>query len=679
MLRPAAGLRVHTTPAAPAFPCARPLTVRDPSSPASRHSHASVVVSSEEGLLYIFGGILDEPVVSSDEPQPGKVANDIWAYDMASQGWEEVPFEKSQLGCDLPAESQQVKKPPARAGHKMVSRRTGAITCGGHGYADDGRTKTLLSAQGKMDCWWFTPGSPPRWDALNLDKSSAAGGPEPRYAHSMSYDPDADRIIVFGGKTANGALLDDCWALSEVATTTYTSFDTTSNETVLEIAALEYRGTYKWSMCGPAASSGASTNGTSLKPQARYGHQSVYFAQSLYVVGGYAEDGLRVVAKQDIWLVDLVHENGKWSQLMPATETPPSRGFHALWLSGYKIILHGGQGPSGSGFAAVLSDTWEFDLFSNEWQQKASSSAVPVMSHLAINPLQVAGEFNKAISFGGRDQEGNPSGRLYQFSSAKATDAWKRLYPAGVSPSRRTGHALVFEQSSARIIISFGMGSNGMQQDTWVLDLATRMWKCHYGSDPSCEFKASNAADAMMYRGPGEIAFASQIETDMYSFLFGGAKVEIKTCAEMKLGVKGNIAVAANVLDMWAMDISRLSFLKVVLDKTVPNPTATFLSSMAATAEIDGFKRPAVLVGGADLSCVSKNPPCTMPTPSNEIWIMDTALKESAGTRDKMAELDGVDDIIQVVLPSWCKSVTAMNVLWIDAWIMVVSTGKVSE
>jgi len=101
MLRPAAGLRVHTTPAAPAFPCARPLTVRDPSSPASRHSHASVVVSSEEGLLYIFGGILDEPVVSSDEPQPGKVANDIWAYDMASQGWEEVPFEKSQLGCDL--------------------------------------------------------------------------------------------------------------------------------------------------------------------------------------------------------------------------------------------------------------------------------------------------------------------------------------------------------------------------------------------------------------------------------------------------------------------------------------------------------------------------------------------------------------------------------------------------
>jgi hypothetical protein len=56
---------------------------------------------------------------------------------------------------------------------------------------------------------------------------------------------------------------------------------------------------------------------------------------------------------------------------------------------------------------------------------------------------------------------------------------------------------------------------------------------------------------------------------------------------------------------------------------------------------------------------------------------MDTAQKESGGTRDKMAEFDGIDDIIQVVLPSWCKSVMAMNVLWIDSWMMVVSTGKV--
>ena len=55
--------------------------------------------------------------------------------------------------------------------------------------------------------------------------------------------------------------------------------------------------------------------------------------------------------------------------------------------------------------AAVLGDTWQFDLFTMEWIQKASSAAVPVMSNLAINPLDKAA---RAISFGGRDASGNP-------------------------------------------------------------------------------------------------------------------------------------------------------------------------------------------------------------------------------------------------------------------------------
>lgn len=80
----------------------------------------------------------------------------------------------------------------------------------------------------------------------------------------------------------------------------------------------------------------------------------------------------------------------------------------------------------------MLGDTWEFDLFSKEWHQKATSAAVPIMSHLSINPLE--GGLGKATSFGGRDSDGNPSGRLYAFSPAKAADAWERVYPAGASP-----------------------------------------------------------------------------------------------------------------------------------------------------------------------------------------------------------------------------------------------------
>ena len=52
----------------------------------------------------------------------------------------------------------------------------------------------------------------------------------------------------------------------------------------------------------------------------------------------------------------------------------------------------------------------------------------------------------------------------------------------------------------------------------------------------------------------------------MFSFPFGGARSEIVPCEQVGRGVSGNIAVAYNVLDMWAMDASRLVFLKVTID-----------------------------------------------------------------------------------------------------------------
>jgi len=629
------------------------LTVGWERSPASRHSHVSVVIPSEQGLLYMFGGY----TLSGGA---GTVNNDMWAYDQAAQGWEEVQFPATVLGCDLPAEAQTLRLPPKRAGHGMVSMRTGAITCGGYAFKADSQTKKYLADDdGRMDCWWFTPGSPPRWDAVKIVGDSSTA-PVARNSHTMSYDMEHGKVIVFGGETLNGQPLNDCWSLDEVA-----EIIGTDNETSYKFADFEYKGNYSWSKCDPVHSK--TSNKTALKPQARYGHQSVYFHNSLYVVGGFAIDGKRVTAKQDIWILKL---DISWEELMPTTRTPDARGYHAMWLSGFKILLHGGQGPSGSGVAAVLGDTWQFDLFTKEWHQKASSAAVPIMSNLAINPLDNSA---KAISFGGRDSSGNPSGRLYTFSASKATDSWERVYPAGVRPSRRTGNTLVYDQGSARIITSFGLDGSGMQEDTWILDLGTRMWKCWYGSAPTCTYPAPNPR----YSGPGKIAFPSQVQAGLYSFLFGGARVDVRSCKEMNMGTTGKVAVGSNVNEMWAMDTSTLGFLKVLLDTTKPQPKATFLSSMVVASEFSGFKQPLVLAGGADLSCTTASPPCTLPMPSNEVWVMDTARQESLVAGDNMAELDGEDDMLQIVLPGWCNNVMMMNVLWIDSWLLVMSMGKV--
>jgi len=44
-----------------------------------------------------------------------------------------------------------------------------------------------------------------------------------------------------------------------------------------------------------------------------------------------------------------------------------------------------------------------------------------------------------------------------------------------------------------------------MQEDTWILDLSTRMWTCWYGSEKSCVHKLPSA----LYRGPGRFSKVS--------------------------------------------------------------------------------------------------------------------------------------------------------------------------
>lgn len=100
----------------PTFACER--------SPSARHSHASVVVPTEQGLLYLFGGCTQEPKFTGTPKQSGQVTDDVWAYDQAAQGWEAVKFPASTMGCDLSAIQQMQRAGPAgRAGHVMMAGR----------------------------------------------------------------------------------------------------------------------------------------------------------------------------------------------------------------------------------------------------------------------------------------------------------------------------------------------------------------------------------------------------------------------------------------------------------------------------------------------------------------------------------------------------------------------------
>jgi hypothetical protein len=179
------------------------------------------------------------------------------------------------------------------------------------------------------------------------------------------------------------------------------------------------------------------------------------------------------------------------------------------------------------------------------------------------------------------------------------------------------------------------MDGSGMQEDTWIFDLTTRMWECWYGSDPICtqdsslNLPKSKYALQRIMSGPGPFAFPVVVQLDTV-FLFGGVEMKERSCAELGRGKVGSMTLASNVVDMWTMDTSTLRFRKVALDPNPQaNPQATALTAMVSPLQFTGYQQPLLLAGGADLSCLSLNPPCAFPTASGDIWIMDAARKES--------------------------------------------------
>lgn len=148
-----------------------------------------------------------------------------------------------------------------------------------------------------------------------------AAAPSPRSGYGFAYDAIHGTIVLFGGRSAAGVLLDDTWV-----------FDGSN-----------------W-VAQP----------TDVRPTARYGHALTYQRTSgeILLFGGYGEAG----PQHDTWL----YHDGAWQLLLTAIR-PVVRTKHALAHDPVRnrVVLFGGQ----SATASSLHDTWELTF--------ASASAPP--------------------------------------------------------------------------------------------------------------------------------------------------------------------------------------------------------------------------------------------------------------------------------------------------------------
>ena len=318
--------------------------------------------------------------------------------------------------------------------------------------------------------------------------------------------------------------------------------------------------------------------------------------------------------------VQAMHNFSKiWETYKPTSEEPSARGFHAMWLSGFNLFIHGGQGPEGVGAASVRSDTWVYDVFNKVWTQLGSSDASPAGEKMSVNLLYAS----TAMAFGGINKDSRPVANSVLFDPKSG---WSNIEPAGSRPPRSAGHSAIFDSELNQIIVSFGLEPGpALLDDQWTLDLASSTWKCSVGSSPACQasIAAAKAEEIVsantVGKRPDKRAFSAVHRAGVYMFNFGGI---------VEQTANGECSPFAGTNELWVMNLASQNW--YLVQQASPGPrycslslfscftvvtrmqTLTFaiipfcraraFSGMDSLKDVEGYQNAMVLFGGADMS-----------------------------------------------------------------------------
>jgi hypothetical protein len=269
--------------------------------PPSPRGEQSSVYDPGTNSMIMFGGNTHEGFCDG-------AANDVWALTGAN-------------GFGTPAWTQLNPTgtlPGRRNAHSAVYDVTtnrmivfgGIDACGQNGYYND--VWVLSNANGV--------GATPHWTQLAVTGTPPAA----RAGQSAVYDPNTNRMIVFGGGNDSNAF-SDVWVLSDAN-------------------GLAVGGSPHWTPLSPTGS-----------PGVRAGHTAVYDAETdkMFAFGGPSP------GSNDVWA--LAHASGlgrasSWHQVTPAGGPPAPRVNHTAVF--YNPARHRMTIFSGSDGATLLNDVW---------------------------------------------------------------------------------------------------------------------------------------------------------------------------------------------------------------------------------------------------------------------------------------------------------------------------------
>jgi Galactose oxidase, central domain len=308
--------------------------------------------------------------------------------------------------------------PPGRiyAGFSSDSSAGGAILFGGYGAPPAGSSVPV----GFADTWQFSSGAGARWSRVATGPSA----PAPRLFESMSDDPPAGGVVLYGGfDQFNETTYGDTWGY---AAGNWTLAGTSATPTPRDAPTMAYDST---------------------------SHQVILFGGS----------GLN-----DTWS----YSAGNWTRLAP-TRSPGGRIYATLTddPSDGELVLFGGErliraAPN----AVLLNDTWVFA--NGTWTNITGTARGP------SGPIGATSAYDSTagvvVLFGG-ENETAVQNETWTFHAGR----WTQVDVGGTAPSPRNGAAIADDPYDSGVVLFGGVGCNApadlalLCNDTWTFSADT--------------------------------------------------------------------------------------------------------------------------------------------------------------------------------------------------------------
>lgn len=288
----------------------------------------------------------------------------------------------------------------------------------GHAMAyDAARRRVVLFGGRRADGW---AGDTWTWDGVIWTRS-ARPSPYRRAHHAMAYDAAREQVVLIGGDSDEG-ILDDTWIWDG----------------------------RDWTRQAPVN-----------KPSARANHAMTYDAarEDVVLFGGRSASGDRAGYLKDTWIWD-----GKdWTPGAGSTALI-GRIDHAMAYDARRerVVLLGGHSDGASG-AAVITDPWTWD--GTRWTHGAADESPDVFPAVRNAPALVSDAAHERLILFGGLVGSRPVADTWIWDGA----TWSRASPA--SPPPLIGYAMAYDAARERVVLlGPGSTSDAVRGVTWTWD-----------------------------------------------------------------------------------------------------------------------------------------------------------------------------------------------------------------